>query len=271
MKLLSIDVGMKNLAFCLFEVTNSKNFLVTKWDVVNICEDKKYICCEIEKGQKCEKEAKFFKLDKYYCKKHANKKELKIPPNTHDISKLKKMKIKDIINFAEINEIEYNKPHTKDNILKHIQEYLEDHFFNQIKPIKTDEIDLITLGQNLKTIFDSIFAGDFVDLEKVIIENQISPIANRMKTLQGMIAQYFIMRSKCKIEFISSQNKLKDIEGEKSTYNERKKKGIEFCKTCILEDKSLSSWQDIFNKHSKKDDLADSFLQGLFYIKKFHN
>ena len=41
MKLLSIDVGMKNLAFCLFDVTNSKNFLVTKWDVVDICQEKK--------------------------------------------------------------------------------------------------------------------------------------------------------------------------------------------------------------------------------------
>ena len=64
MKLLSIDVGMKNLAFCLFDVTNSKNFLVTKWDVVDICQEKKYKCCYIEKGKECVADAKFFKDDK---------------------------------------------------------------------------------------------------------------------------------------------------------------------------------------------------------------
>jgi len=96
MKLLSIDVGMKNLAFCLFDVTNSKNFLVTKWDVVDICQEKKYKCCYIEKGKECVADAKFFKDDKYYCKRHATKQELKVPPNTHDITKIKKFKIKEI-------------------------------------------------------------------------------------------------------------------------------------------------------------------------------
>ena len=267
MKLLSIDVGMKNLAFCLFNVTNSKNFLVTKWDVVDICEEKKRFCSHVEKDVKCNSIAKFFKDDNCYCKKHANKKELKIPPTTHDIYKIKKLKIKDLIAFADDNEIEYTKPHTKDNIMKNVEEYINNNYFSPIKPIRTEDVDLITLGQNLKNIFDSIFAGDFVDLDKVIIENQISPIANRMKTLQGMIAQYFIMRSNCKIEFISSQNKLKDIEPNKTTYNERKKIGIEYCKTCINEDQSLSSWEDTFMKHSKKDDLADSFLQGIWYLK----
>ena len=271
MKLLSIDVGMKNLAFCLFDVTNSKNFIINKWDVVDICQEKKHKCCFSEKGKDCDSDAKFFKNDCFYCKKHANKQELRIPPNTHDIFKIKKLKIKELIEFADTNEIEYQKPHTKENILKHINDHLEINYFTPIKPIKTDDIDLITLGQNLKSVFDSIFAGDFIDLEKVIIENQISPIANRMKTLQGMIAQYFIMRSNCKIEFISSQNKLKDIEPNKTTYNDRKKISVDYCKTCVHEDNMLSSWKDIFMKHSKKDDLADSFLQGIFYIKKFHN
>lgn len=271
MKLISIDVGMKNLAFCLFDVTNSKKFLITKWDVVDICQEKTYTCCHSDKGNTCNAVAKFYNDDKYYCKKHAKKQELRVPPTTHDIIKIKKMKIKDIIEFADTNEIEYQKPYTKVNILHFINEHLNKHYFTAIKPIRTDDIDLITLGRNLKTVFDSIFAGDFIDLDKVIIENQISPLANRMKTLQGMISQYFIMRSNCKIEFISSQNKLKDIEPNKTTYNERKKIGVEYCKTCVNEDNMISSWKDTFMNHSKKDDLADSFLQGIFYIKKFHN
>ena len=39
MKILSIDVGIKNLAFCLFEKSeNSDYFKITKWDTVNISE-----------------------------------------------------------------------------------------------------------------------------------------------------------------------------------------------------------------------------------------
>ena len=39
MKILSIDVGIKNLAFCLFEKSNdTQQFKITKWDTVNISE-----------------------------------------------------------------------------------------------------------------------------------------------------------------------------------------------------------------------------------------
>ena len=49
MKILSIDVGIKNLAFCLFEknVTNN-NFKISKWDVINISEKETTFCSIIE-------------------------------------------------------------------------------------------------------------------------------------------------------------------------------------------------------------------------------
>ena len=46
-------------------------------------------------------------------------------------------------------------------------------------------------------------------IDTVIIENQISTLASRMKTLQGMITQYFIMKNIPQIEFISASCKLK--------------------------------------------------------------
>ena len=107
----------------------------------------------------------------------------------------------------------------------------------------------------------------------VIIENQISPIANRMKTIQGMIAQYFIMTGTCQnIEFVSSVNKLKDIEttdkSVKMTYSERKKLGISTCLAIIKDTESYSEWSNYFMSHKKKDDLADSFLQGRWFKNK---
>ena len=48
----------------------------------------------------------------------------------------------------------------------------------------------------------------------VLIENQISPIATRMKTLQGMLTQYYIDHlENVDITFVSSVNKLKQFQG----------------------------------------------------------
>ena len=40
MKILSFDVGIKNLAYCLFSINNcnDKMLKILKWDVINLCE-----------------------------------------------------------------------------------------------------------------------------------------------------------------------------------------------------------------------------------------
>ena len=46
-----------------------------------------------------------------------------------------------------------------------------------------------------------------------------------------------------------------------------KKLSIKFTKNIISENNNLHKWVKLFNKHKKKDDLADSFLQGRWYLK----
>ena len=66
MKILSIDVGMKNLAFCLFEITDSMEYQILKWDVLNLCKDKEHLCKEPKKNKDiCNKKAKYYKNDCY--------------------------------------------------------------------------------------------------------------------------------------------------------------------------------------------------------------
>jgi hypothetical protein len=36
----------------------------------------------------------------------------------------------------------------------------------------------------------------------------------------------------------------------------------------ISNDSKYSEWETFFKNHLKKDDLADSFLQGIWFIKK---
>ena len=57
--------------------------------------------------------------------------------------------------------------------------------------------------------------------------------------------------------------KLKEFLGKKkTTYDERKKESVKITKKLIIN----TNWNEHFEKHKKKDDLADSFLQGLWYI-----
>ena len=58
--------------------------------------------------------------------------------------------------------------------------------------------------------------------------------------------------------------KLKEFLGNtKTTYDERKKHSIVITRNLIKNTK----WVEHFEKHKKKDDLADCFLQAKWYIK----
>ena len=90
-----------------------------------------------------------------------------------------------------------------------------------------------------------------------------------MKTIQGMLVQYFVMSQVFvdNIEFISASNKLKDCNiKQKTKYSERKKIGISKCLETISSDFRFNEHLQYFNSHKKKDDLSDSFLQGLWFI-----
>ena len=57
------------------------------------------------------------------------------------------------------------------------------------------------------------------------------------------------------------------IESKKNyTYKERKDLGIECAAKQIIETQE-AKWVQLFDTHKKKDDMADSFLQALWYIK----
>ena len=140
--------------------------------------------------------------------------------------------------------------------------------------ISAGDLDLITIGRNMKGLLHKM--ENVQDITHVIIENQISTIATRMKTIQGMLAQYYIMHTPdANIEFVSSSNKLKHLitmtvqEGRqgKRDYKQNKKDSILFCSKFLDANPNLGDWSSVLTT-SKKDDLADAFLQGIWYLKR---
>lgn len=261
MKLLSIDVGIKNLALCLIDLDKENKYIIEKWNVVNLCNEVKQTC-------ECGKNACFTFNNNFYCKKHSNNSNKKILYKELEENKLKKIKIKDLKELLKKENIPFNENISKPLLIDYLKRYLPENFLIPFSnKIKTSELSLIDIGINMKLILDELYKD--IKIDTVIIENQISPIANRMKTLQGMLAQYFIMNNVLNIEFISASNKLKDFNTNKNTtYLERKKKGIEICEELLVNNECLNNNLVMFMESKKKDDLADCFLQGLWYLKE---
>ena len=277
MKVLSIDVGIKNLAFCLFETPNdTQHFKITKWDIINISEKEDIVnCCFIDKNVLCNKPAKFKKDDKCYCLKHSKKQKLQIPGCEQKPSFINKQKIVKLYEIADSHNIKYEPKVKKVDLIKLINDYININYFQTIESKNAADVDLFNIGINIKTKFNKLFENEG-QIDYVIIENQISPIATRMKTIQGMIVQYFVMSklNVSHIEFISAANKLKSFETKekketndtKTKYSDRKKLGIEKCLEILTKDFKFNEHIDYFNQHKKKDDLADSFLQGMWFL-----
>ena len=321
MKVLSIDVGMKNLAYCLFECSahdapnvapnvapndapnvapNDATESMMKpvaWDTVNLCDaidapaDKPAApLCSING---CKFAAKFLHsrmvddaaVITRCCTRHANASGYKmpLPPLLGSAKTLKKMTLEGLKAFSDeylSSSIPENCGKSKLKLLQHLLTALADEYLvaasTKPKVVSAASMDLITIGRNMHRRFDALpHLASGIDV--VIIENQLSTLATRMKTLQGMITQYFIMRGVPDIRFISATNKLKLFskegeegdkgdKGDKGDYADRKKRSIEITRTLIA--LHAPEYLPLFEKHKKKDDLADCFLQGMWWLCK---
>jgi hypothetical protein len=85
-KVLSFDVGIINLAYCLLEINDTEQtFKILKWGIIDLA-DNRNLCQYIKNtGEICNKVAKYaLKMNQhnnhYYCKDHSKKASLLIEP-----------------------------------------------------------------------------------------------------------------------------------------------------------------------------------------------
>jgi hypothetical protein len=269
MKIISIDIGIKNLSFCLFE-THTNIIKIIKWDNINLSEKEEFKCMEIDKNVLCNKPAKFSKDGKCYCLKHSKKHKYLHPSKELNQTALNKLKMQQLLDIADKHKVVYENPPKKPNLLASISTFIENHCYVPVTKTNATKVDLVTIGRNMQEKFDDILGDDLSTIDTIIIENQIGPLANKMKTIQGMISQYFIMKNNnIQIEFISASNKLKDYaeKKEKMDYKQRKSLAVKTTLEMVTNNDLFKEWEQFFTKHSKKDDLSDCFLQGLWFIK----
>ena len=319
MKVISFDIGIKNMAYCFLSVSGEQ-FEMLDWNTLNLMDEvvqENRVCdcvnskkanknkktLENEVVKRCGKKAKYSCPigQRFLCETHAKKsEEYWMPSKEKTPGSIKKLKLDDLIGLGKKIGLT-TLPNLKKDILDIILEKIESRTLKPlIKPkSKTaSETDLITVGRNMTKLLDEL---DHRGITHVIIENQISTIATRMKTIQGMLTQYYIMKGVENIEFISSFNKLKAFskassdsckasndsskassdsskasnlkkdeteKTDKDKYKERKADGIAICTKFLDENPLLTTWKKGFEESKKKDDLADCFLQGLFFIRK---
>ena len=302
MKVISFDIGIKNMAYCVLSSTDNydKPIIIHDWNVLSMVEENNsitYPCnCSIPGKNKktpsklCGKKSKYQKNEQYFCEKHAKKNtQWIIPTKQHSLSYIKKQKVQDIITLCNTHMLLIHhdvKTLKKDKLVEILMEFYQQRCYEPIiasKKINANDVDLICIGKSIKRLFNQL--PDIDSITHVLIENQISPIANRMKTIQGMLAQYFIMKSdNIHIEFVSSSHKLrqfKDISGiipiqntitpvdktvKNPNYKSHKNDGILYTNQILCKNDDFNKWSSAMNT-PKKDDLADAFLQGLWYFK----
>jgi hypothetical protein len=268
MKLLSIDIGIKNLAFIIIETNEANDFKIIKWDVINLCSNNNNCAHHL-----CKNKPAFFKNSTYYCKIHAKKTAYSIP--LCNIKTLHKLSLKKLSALADEYKLVFDKSIKKPMLIVLLETHLNEHCLEAVQSVSANTMNLVHIGINIKDRLNELFKDyNILTLDKIILENQISPIANRMKTIQGMIAQYFINSNNYNIYFISATNKLKSflkdisnssVNTNKITYAQRKKLSIFHTKE-VLKKYNMTNEVSFFSEHSKKDDLADCFLQAYYYI-----
>ena len=141
MKILSIDIGIKNLAYTIIENDSYKtdeNFNIIKWNCVSLCSQTPK--CEIKK---CRKKAKYTINKCFYCEDHIELDKFKI--NTY--KNFNKMNIFELIKIAQENNITFEKNINKIELMKLLNENLEKNFYNCIENINANTINLIDIGK----------------------------------------------------------------------------------------------------------------------------
>ena len=247
MKLVSFDVGLRNLAFCILEGTSRKDVKILHWDLIDVMAEG--AGHGSPKCFKCNKPANWKQEEKYACTLHkkAGKRVTK--------TSLSKKTLDELLKEAHGFQIQGT---TKKSLVDGLYSYYAAHVWTRcVKSCKQGSVvDLAPSIAGSLTSRTSIWTGS----NKVIFEQQPD---KRMMAVQAMMHMWFVCHG-YDAKGVSAIHKLTNMvtkDDATKTYKGRKKTGIVHASALVPKE-----WREYMLKHPKKDDLADAFLQGLWFM-----
>uniref|UniRef100_A0A6C0J654 Mitochondrial resolvase Ydc2 catalytic domain-containing protein n=1 Tax=viral metagenome TaxID=1070528 RepID=A0A6C0J654_9ZZZZ len=287
MIVLSWDVGILNLAFCLIDYnTETKQWKILDWNLINLTNRNQIKCFQCGCKPALYQETNNNRI--YTCKNH--KKNVNCtPPTFEDVCiKIKagtlcsftsKKKCDKMIQYLFKNEYNYCNNHAKSEYKKLTNSYQLKEF--KKKSVKSMDLEII----RLKLIRELDSRPNLLQADIVLIENQPTLKNPRMKAISSTVYDFYLIRGIIdkdrtnstieKVKYMCPSNKLKladdgdsqqlvKLKGDEAkTYKLTKSLGIKYCMEMI---KNFPEWTDLINSFKKKDDLADAFLQGMYHI-----
>jgi hypothetical protein len=228
-KIISWDVGIKNLAYCMLEKDmETGKFTVLKWDKINIVDSDLITCCGIKQnsdvcGKKASLVGNINGTTKYYCGAHKSQykpfddnweQEFMVQTNAYDKCSYtlpKKGTVCNKLACFTSDGSSYCKTHAE--LIKNTTK--KNAELKKIKRTKATSTNPDELCEKMYAKLDAI--PNITDINEVLIENQPTLKNPSMKTVACMLFSYFILRGKLdkttnkisKIRFISPSNKLK--------------------------------------------------------------
>jgi hypothetical protein len=252
--LASIDVGIKRLGFCILEAGRVKDLRS-----IDLCPPAHTSCS----GEQCRGRATFLRADMPWCRKCTL-----AHPDYHllaDVTRgeLRHASAQDLRTLLSTWGV--SSPRLKTKCLEAAREVVDQRKFFPCRETPANKIGLVEVGRRIRAELDALHATHSM-VTCAAIENQIGPASPRMKGVQCMVAQYYIMRGVDDIRFVSSSNKLRGLLPARSTYAQRKQLAIKTAEE-RLSAAGQPEWLSRFlstTRKAGKADMADAYLQGLW-------
>ena len=252
MKVVSFDPGLRNLAYCVLEGTSRSDLKIVDWNIIDVLGEKAGVGAA--RCTKCSAAARYEHASDgtFACSRHAPKKKETVTKAS--LNKKSPMELQGEIDRLGLQTDAKKKP----DLVALLYNHARQNTWKKCVASSTSG-SVLDLAPAIVASLDAR-ATSWAGADIVAVENQPE---RRMYAVQAMLQMYFTMRG-LKSSGVSATHKLSNIitvDDSITTYKGRKKTGITHAYALVPE-----ANQEHFKKHPKKDDLADSFLQGLWVL-----
>ena len=278
MKLLSFDVGIRNLSGCLLELHNDE-VVVQWWGIVNLMDENTDNCgCKTVKGLPCAKPAKWVGGGHYYCNMHKSKHvatELLVTPQSTagECGRCGKP-AKFIVGALEERGV--CTVHKNAAVAAHQRSTA----LSPIKKVRCQDQAVNVTKLNLWHRLDAL--PHLLSADMVIIEHQPSLKNPSMAAVAETLYSYWLCRGIVDkertgslitaVKYVSASNKLKIVPTAKSAlqgltgaakYKRTKQLSVEHVNGLLKDDVDGLAF---LSSHRKTDDLCEGLAQGIAFL-----